>query len=293
MEEQKKYEHKLINGKIVAAEIRNNCASKVVRHRKETGKSPCLATVLVSDDSRSLNYIRMKHAQCHELGIITRHISLPITTTTATLVSTVETLSEDPDVHGIFLQYPLPAQINAYLAFNAIAPEKDVDGLTVHSFGTMAYGASGFQSCAAYGIMRLLATYGVNPKGSHAAVITQNPAFGNPMCMLLLAGGATVTYCQDRIQDLPNHTGKADIVVVAVNQPKLVRGAWIKKGAVVLDAGCNTGNIGDVDFHTAAVRASLIAPVPGGVGPVTIALLLEQTADAAIQQRWRAPFNNL
>lgn len=182
---------------------------------------------------------------------------------------------------GILLQHPVPPHVDERAAFEAIAPDKDVDGVTMHSFAAMALGEPGFQSCTPGGIMRLLDAYGVDAEGQHAVVIGRSPVLGKPVGMLLLARHATVTYCHSRTRKLPAIVGEADILVAAVGKPNFVRGDWLKPGAVVLDAGYNEGNIGDVAFDEAVQTAALLTPVPGGVGPMTIAVLLQQTIDAA------------
>ena len=199
-------------------------------------------------------------------------------------MSMISAQSADPEVHGILLQHPVPPQIDERAAFEAIAPGKDVDGVTMHSFAAMAFGYPGFASCTPAGIMRLLDAYGVDPVGKHAVVVGRSPILGKPVGMLLLGRNATVTYCHSRTRDLPRIVRAADIVVAAVGRPEFVQGEWIKPGAVVVDAGYNPGNVGDVAFAEAVDRASLLTPVPGGVGPMTIAMLLEQTVDAAFEQ---------
>jgi methylenetetrahydrofolate dehydrogenase (NADP+)/methenyltetrahydrofolate cyclohydrolase len=211
-------------------------------------------------------------------------VELPATTTTAELVDTLTALSADPTVHGILLQHPMGQHIDERAAFEAIAAEKDVDGVTFASFATMSFGLPGFVSCTPGGIMRLLDEYDVDPSGKRAVVVGRSAILGKPAGMLLLARDATVTYCHSRTRDLSAVVREADIVVAAVGRPRLIRGEDIKPGAVVIDAGYNAGNIGDVDFESAAERASLITPVPGGVGPMTIATLLEQTVTAAARQ---------
>ncbi|WP_405694021.1 bifunctional 5,10-methylenetetrahydrofolate dehydrogenase/5,10-methenyltetrahydrofolate cyclohydrolase [Streptomyces sp. NBC_01185] len=245
------------------------------------GIEPCLATVLVGEDPASVTYVRMKQARCAKAGITSRSVVLPATTTTAELVDTLTGLSEDPQVHGILLQHPVGPHIDERAAFEAIAPEKDVDGVTTHSFSAMSFGLPGFVSCTPGGIMRLLDAYDVELSGKHAVVVGRSAILGKPAGMLLLARDATVTYCHSRTTDLSAIVREADVVVAAVGRPRLIRGEDIKPGAVVMDAGYNAGNVGDVDFDGAAARARLITPVPGGVGPMTIAVLLAQTVDAA------------
>jgi 5,10-methylene-tetrahydrofolate dehydrogenase/methenyl tetrahydrofolate cyclohydrolase len=187
----------------------------------------------------------------------------------------------DPTVDGILVQHPVPPHVDERAVFEAIAPTKDVDGVTMRSFATMAFGLPGLVSCTPGGIMRLLDAYGVELAGKHAVVIGRSPILGKPIGMLLLARDATVTYCHSHTDDLPSIVRDADIVVAAVGRPRFVRGDWLKPGAVVIDAGYNDGNIGDVDFDEAVSAASLLTPVPGGVGPMTIAVLLDQTIVAA------------
>jgi methylenetetrahydrofolate dehydrogenase (NADP+)/methenyltetrahydrofolate cyclohydrolase len=251
---------------------------------RRTGKAPCLATVLVGDDPASVTYVRMKRARCEKVGIASRYLHLPATTTTTELIDSISSLSEDPEVHGILLQHPVTDHIDERAAFEAIAPNKDVDGVTMHSFAAMSFGLPGFVSCTPGGIMRLLDDYEVDVAGKHAVVVGRSAILGKPAGMLLLGRDATVTYCHSRTRNLRSIVQEADILVAAVGRPHFIRGEDIKIGAVVIDAGYNPGNIGDVDFDTAKTRASLITPVPGGVGPMTIATLLSQTAEAASMQ---------
>lgn len=248
-------------------------------------RKPCLATVLVGDDPASVTYVRMKRNRAATAGIDARLIHLPPTTTTTELVATIQTLSGDPAVHGILLQHPVPAHIDERAAFQAIHPAKDVDGVTLHSFAATAFGLPGFPSATPGAIMALLDHYTVPLTGKNAVVVGRSPILGKPVGMLLLARDATVTFCHSRTTDLTAHLRTADIVVAAVGKPQFITGDQIKQGAVVIDAGYNPGNIGDVDFDTAAAKASMITPVPGGVGPVTIATLLHQTVTAAANQQ--------
>ncbi|MFF7361256.1 tetrahydrofolate dehydrogenase/cyclohydrolase catalytic domain-containing protein [Streptomyces sp. NPDC008125] len=252
--------------------------------RRQTGSAPCLATVLVGEDPASVTYVRMKRARCEKAGIESRHVALPSSISTAGLVEAVTELSEDPEVHGILLQHPVGPHIDERAAFEAIAPEKDVDGVTMHSFAAMGFGLPGFVSCTPGGIMRLLDAYEVDLAGKHAVVVGRSAILGKPAGLLLLGRDATVTYCHSRTADLSSHLREADVLIAAVGRPRFVAGADIKPGAVVIDAGYNPGNVGDVDFESAAERAGLITPVPGGVGPMTIAVLLEQTVRAATHQ---------
>jgi methylenetetrahydrofolate dehydrogenase (NADP+)/methenyltetrahydrofolate cyclohydrolase len=274
----------LMSGTELAKQLVAETTARAADFTQQTGTQPCLATVLVGDDPASETYVRMKQNRSRRAGIASRHVALPPTTTTTELVNTIQGLSTDPSVHGILLQHPVPAQIDERAAFEAIAPNKDVDGVTMHSFAAMAFGEPGFASCTPAGIIRLLDHYEVPLTGQHAVVVGRSPILGKPAAMLLLARDATVTVCHSRTTDLPTIVQTADIVVAAVGRPNLVRGAWLKPGAVVVDAGYNEGNVGDVAFDEAVERASLITPVPGGVGPMTIAILLAQTVDAAYLQ---------
>ena len=275
---------RLMDGTALAARIVEETAKRAADLTGRTGTAPCLATVLVGEDPASVTYVRMKQNRCRKAGITSRHVALPAATTTEDLVGTLRALSADPGVHGILLQHPMGDHIDERAAFEAIAPEKDVDGVTFASFATMSFGLPGFVSCTPGGIMRLLDEYGVDPAGKRAVVVGRSAILGKPAGMLLLARDATVTYCHSRTADLSAAVREADIVVAAVGRPRLIRGQDLKPGAVVIDAGYNAGNVGDVDFDSAVERASLITPVPGGVGPMTIATLLEQTVDAAERQ---------
>jgi methylenetetrahydrofolate dehydrogenase (NADP+)/methenyltetrahydrofolate cyclohydrolase len=275
---------RLMDGTGLAARIVARAAERAAEITRRTGTAPCLATILVGDDPASATYVRMKHARCRKAGIDSRHLALPATATTAEVVDAVTALSKDPAVHGILLQHPVPPQVDERAAFEAIDPAKDVDGVTLHSFATMSFGLPGFASCTPGGIMRLLDEYEVELAGRHAVVVGRSPILGKPIGMLLLGRDATVTYCHSHTVDLHAVTREADVLVAAVGRARFIPGHAVKPGAVVIDAGYNPGNAGDVDFETARTVASLITPVPGGVGPMTIAVLLEQTVTAAERQ---------
>ncbi|MFE9470840.1 bifunctional 5,10-methylenetetrahydrofolate dehydrogenase/5,10-methenyltetrahydrofolate cyclohydrolase [Streptomyces griseofuscus] len=272
---------RLMDGTALARRIVEDTARRAADLTARTGVVPCLATVLVGEDPASVTYVRMKQNRCRKAGITSRHVALPASTSTAELVGTLRELSADPAVHGILLQHPVGDHVDERAAFEAIAPEKDVDGVTFASFATMSFGLPGFVSCTPGGILRLLDEYGVELAGKRAVVVGRSAILGKPVGMLLLARDATVTYCHSRTRDLSAAVREADIVVAAVGRPRMLRGQDIKPGAVVIDAGYNAGNVGDVDFDSAVERACLITPVPGGVGPMTIATLLEQTVTAA------------
>jgi methylenetetrahydrofolate dehydrogenase (NADP+) / methenyltetrahydrofolate cyclohydrolase len=274
----------LMDGSALAREILADATKRAADLAASTGVRPCLATVLVGDDPASVTYVRMKQRRAAAAGIDARDVGLTAETTTAELTGILRELSADPRVHGILLQHPVPGHIDERAAFEAIAPAKDVDGVTMHSFAAMAFGVPGFASATPGGMMRLLDAYGVDPRGRHAVVIGRSPILGKPAGMLLLARDATVTYCHSKTRDLPAITRTADILLAAVGKPEFVRGDWIKPGAVVLDAGYHPGPVGDVATAEALEVAGLLAAVPGGVGPVTIAVLLAQTVDAAASQ---------
>ncbi|MEU8910837.1 bifunctional 5,10-methylenetetrahydrofolate dehydrogenase/5,10-methenyltetrahydrofolate cyclohydrolase [Streptomyces mirabilis] len=274
----------LMDGAGLARRIVEETAKRAAALTGRTGTAPCLATVLVGEDPASVTYVRMKQNRSRKAGIESRHVALPADTTTAELVDTLKALSGDPTVHGILLQHPVGPHIDERAAFEAIAPEKDVDGVTLSSYSAMSFGLPGFVSCTPGGIMRLLDAYDVDPAGRRAVVVGRSAILGKPVGMLLLGRDATVTYCHSRTTGLSSVVREADIVVAAVGRPRLIRGEDIKPGAVVIDAGYNPGNVGDVDFDTARERARLITPVPGGVGPMTIAVLLEQTVTGAERQ---------
>ncbi|WDZ87954.1 bifunctional 5,10-methylenetetrahydrofolate dehydrogenase/5,10-methenyltetrahydrofolate cyclohydrolase [Micromonospora cathayae] len=252
--------------------------------RRRTGTTPCLATVLVGDDPASVTYVRMKRNRCAQAGIDSRHVPLPSSITTDRLVEVIVSLSSDPKVHGILLQHPVGPHLDERAAFEAIAPQKDVDGVTGHSFAAMAFGRPGFVSCTPGGILRLLDEYQVDLTGRHAVVVGRSAILGRPAGMLLLARDATVTYCHSRTVGLSAITRGADVLVAAVGRPGFITGSDVKPGAVVVDAGYHPGGVGDVDVASVRDRAGLITPVPGGVGPMTIAVLLAQTVQAAARQ---------
>jgi methylenetetrahydrofolate dehydrogenase (NADP+) / methenyltetrahydrofolate cyclohydrolase len=273
----------LMDGSKLAAELTARTAERTAK-LTATGTTPCLATVIVGDDPASVTYVRMKENRSRKVGIESRHVGLPAETTTGELITVISGLSADPAVHGILLQHPVPAHIDERAAFEAIDPAKDVDGVTMQSFAAMAFGYPAFASATPGAIMRLLDAYDVSPTGQHAVIIGRSPILGKPVGMLLLARDATVTYCHSKTRELPAIAATADILVAAVGRPEFVRGDWIKPGAVVIDAGYNPGNVGDVAFDEARAVSRLITPVPGGVGPMTIATLLAQTVDAAEAQ---------
>lgn len=271
---------RILDGRSVAAAMLDRVGREVEEFVIEHRRAPVLATVLVGDDPASHTYVRMKASRCAKVGMRSQRIELDASISTGELVVRIGQLSADPSVDGILLQHPVPAHINERAAFEAIAPSKDVDGVTRTSFVTMAFDEGGFSSATPGGIMALLDAYDIPLAGKHAVVVGRSPILGKPAGMLLLARDATVTYCHSRTADLASHVAEADVVIAAVGRPGLIHGEWIKPGAVVVDAGY-ADNTGDVDYPAAAERASFITPVPGGVGPMTIATLLAQTIKAA------------
>lgn len=251
---------------------------------QKLGRQPCLATIIVGNDPSSETYVRMKRNQCHRAGIESRHQAFPDTTDTDQLVDAISRLSQDESVDGILLQHPTPPHIDERAAFEAIEPGKDVDGVTMESFARMSFGLPGFVSCTPGGIMRLFQEYDVSLTGKNVVVVGRSPILGKPMAALMLAQDATVTVCHSKTVDLPRHLRAADVVVAAVGRPRFIHGGNLKEGVVVIDAGYNPGNIGDVDYPSAVRKASLITPVPGGVGPLTIAILIEQTVKSAMRR---------
>lgn len=272
---------KLMDGKSLANRLLEDVANKVKRVHEASGVQPCLATILVGDDPASATYVKMKGKRCEAVGMKSLRIEMPSETTTEELVGKITELGSDPGVHGILLQHPVPGHIDERAAFEAIPVSKDVDGVTSLVLGGTMLGMPVFGSCTPAGIMRLIAEYGIDLTGKEAVVVGRSPILGKPMGAMLLNANATVTICHSRTVDLPSVVARADVVVGAVGKPKFIQGDWIKEGAVVIDAGYNPGNVGDVDFDAALPKASLITPVPGGVGPMTIATLIAQTADAA------------
>jgi methylenetetrahydrofolate dehydrogenase (NADP+) / methenyltetrahydrofolate cyclohydrolase len=270
----------ILDGNTVANKIKENLVARIEK-LLERGITPCLATILVGDDPASATYVRMKGNACKRLGIDSRRIVLPDDTTTEQLIQTIQQLNEDPTVHGILLQHPVPEQIDERTAFEAINILKDVDGVTTLGFAQNAFALAAFPSCTPAAILAILDFYNIQIEGKHAVVIGRSPILGKPVSLMLLNRNATVTICHSKTINLEELVRLGDIVVAAVGKPKFIQGSWIKGGAIVLDAGYNEGNIGDVDYDACLIKASAITPVPAGVGPVTIAMLLKHTVDSA------------
>ncbi|MCB1762848.1 MAG: bifunctional methylenetetrahydrofolate dehydrogenase/methenyltetrahydrofolate cyclohydrolase FolD [Gammaproteobacteria bacterium] len=270
----------ILDGKKLSAVIETEVKARV-QVLRSAGHTPILATILVGSDPASATYVRMKGNACQRVGMESLRIELPTETTTVQLLDKIAELNANPDVHGILLQHPVPEQIDERLCFDTIDLAKDVDGVTCLGFGRMSMGESAYGSATPAGIMTLLQRYDIPLKGKHAVVVGRSPILGKPMAMMLLNAHATVTICHSRTQGLERMVAQGDIVVGAVGQPELIKGAWIKPGAVVVDAGYHPGGIGDIELAAAVDHCSAYTPVPGGVGPMTIATLIEQCVTAA------------
>jgi methylenetetrahydrofolate dehydrogenase (NADP+)/methenyltetrahydrofolate cyclohydrolase len=276
---------RIIDGKVVAAALRAEVAARVAG----LGYRPGLAVVLVGDDPASAVYVRNKDRAAGAAGLAARTLRLAAATTQAELLAVVRGLNDDPAVDGILVQMPLPAQIDSTAVLDAIDPAKDVDGLHPLNAGLLAAGRPGLAPCTPRGVMKLLAHAGIELRGARAVVLGRSVLVGRPMAALLTAADATVTLAHSRTRDLAGECRRADIVVAAVGRPGMVAGDWVKPGATVIDVGINRGAdgklVGDVDFAGCAAVAGAITPVPGGVGPMTIACLLENTVLAAVARR--------
>ena len=270
----------ILDGKKLADESEKEILESVLL-LKESGIIPTLATILVGEDPASETYVRMKQQTCKRVGIESVAINLPKETSTEELLSKIDELNNDKSIHGILLQHPVPDQINERECFERISIEKDVDGVTCLGFGRMSMGLSAYGSCTPAGIMRILEFYDVDISGMNAVVVGRSPILGKPMAMMLLNKNATVTICHSRTRELENHVKNADLVVGAVGVPKLIKKQWIKKGAIVIDAGYHPEKCGDIDLDGIEEIASSYTPVPGGVGPMTINTLILNTMEAA------------
>ncbi|MCW5806876.1 MAG: bifunctional 5,10-methylenetetrahydrofolate dehydrogenase/5,10-methenyltetrahydrofolate cyclohydrolase [Deltaproteobacteria bacterium] len=279
----------IIDGKAVAARVRAEVATAAAALRGR-GIAPTLAVVLVGDDPASASYVRSKTKAAREAHVDVRDHKLPATTTQAELIALVAELSRDPIVDGILVQLPLPRGLDEEAVLAAIDPAKDVDGLLPTSLGQLAQGKPTFIPCTPKGCLRLLREANTPIEGARAVVLGRSKLVGKPMALLLANANATVTMCHSRTRDLAGEVRRADIVIAAIGKPELVRGDWIAEGATVIDVGTNRVEgrahlVGDVEFAAAVARARAITPVPGGVGPMTIAGLLENTVEAAARRR--------
>jgi methylenetetrahydrofolate dehydrogenase (NADP+)/methenyltetrahydrofolate cyclohydrolase len=272
-----------IDGKELAARVREEVRLRVAENASRV--RPGLATVLVGDDPASAVYVRSKRKACEKAGIESVHHEFPASISQEDLLAHIDALNARVDVHGILVQLPLPSGLDEKSVIERISPDKDVDGLHPVSQGRLLGGVPGFRPCTPLGCMRLLDETGIDLRGKRAVVIGRSLLVGMPIGLLLLERHATVTFCHSRTADLAAEVASADVLIAAIGQPRAIPGAWIKPGATVIDVGINRtddGLVGDVDYESARERAAFITPVPGGVGPMTIAMLLWNTADAAL-----------
>jgi methylenetetrahydrofolate dehydrogenase (NADP+)/methenyltetrahydrofolate cyclohydrolase len=272
----------VLDGKTLAKQIESELAARVEKLIAHSGgKVPVLATILVGEDPASVTYVRMKSNACKRVGMESIRALLPEGSTTGQVLAEIDKLNADPGVHGILIQHPIPKPVEERLCFDRIDPAKDVDGVTCMGFGRMAMGEEAYGSATPAGIMRLLSHYKIPLEGIHAVVVGRSPILGKPMALMLLNANATVTICHSKTKNLAEVVRQGDLVVGAVGKPEFIRGDWIKPGAVVVDAGYNEGNVGDIELSAVVEKCSAYTPVPGGVGPMTIAMLIAQTVDAA------------
>jgi methylenetetrahydrofolate dehydrogenase (NADP+)/methenyltetrahydrofolate cyclohydrolase len=270
----------IMDGKSLALSSEEELKMRVTSLLEKKNFVPILATILVGSDPASATYVKMKGNACERIGMKSIKVELDGDTTTEELLSKINELNSNPEVHGILLQHPVPDQIDERLCFDAIDIKKDVDGVTCLGFGNMSMGEKAFGSCTPQGIMRLLHEYKIEIAGKHAVVVGRSPILGKPMAMMLLNENATVSICHSKTTNLEEHLIKADIIVGAVGIPKFIKSNWIKDGAVVIDAGYHPEKCGDIDLEGIIDRCSAYTPVPGGVGPMTINTLILQTVEA-------------
>lgn len=271
----------ILDGKALAQHFEEEMRRRVdALKAKADGRTPILATLLVGADPASATYVKMKGNACRRVGMDSQAIELPEDTTTEQLLAQIEALNNNPDVHGILLQHPVPEQIDERRCFDAISLEKDVDGVTCLGFGRMAMGEAAYGCATPKGIMRILEHYEIPLEGKHAVVVGRSAILGKPMALMLLGANATVTICHSRTRNLPELVKQADIVVGAVGRPEFIKADWIKDGAVVVDAGFHPEKCGDIELAPLTDRVAAYTPVPGGVGPMTINTLIFQTLEA-------------
>jgi methylenetetrahydrofolate dehydrogenase (NADP+)/methenyltetrahydrofolate cyclohydrolase len=286
---------KIIDGTAIAAQIRKEIAVDLEALKRETGVTPGLAVVLVGENPASMSYVKSKNKAAHEIGMHSEQHSLPVSVSETDLLALVEKLNRDPKIHGILVQLPLPDSIDEQKVINAISPDKDVDGFHPVSLGRIMIGGKGFRPCTPFGIQKLLIYSGTKVAGSHVVVLGRSNIVGKPIANMLVqkeeGADATVTICHSRTRDLPSITRQADILIAAIGKPEYVTADMIKEGAVVIDVGINRIEdpshpkgqrlVGDVKFDEVAKKAGAITPVPGGVGPMTITMLLSNTVQSA------------
>lgn len=283
----------LIDGKSVAAVVRAQVRQEVAAFQRECHCVPGLATVVVGDNAASASYVRGKRKACAEVGMHSDGHELPTQTTQAELLSLVRSLNHRPEIHGILVQLPLPPQLDADAVIDAIDPQKDVDGLHPINQARLVQGREGMRPCTPLGVMHLIDGTGTDLKGARAVVVGRSALVGKPVAFMLLERHATLTICHSRTRDLAAEVGRADVLVAAIGRAEMIRGEWIQPGSTVIDVGINRladGRlIGDVEFAGARERAAFITPVPGGVGPMTVAMLMKNTLVAARRQVGRTP----
>ncbi|MBS3796394.1 MULTISPECIES: bifunctional methylenetetrahydrofolate dehydrogenase/methenyltetrahydrofolate cyclohydrolase FolD [unclassified Pseudoalteromonas] len=274
----------IIDGKAIAKQVRAQVAARVAERKEQGLRAPGLAVVLVGQDPASQVYVGSKRKACEEVGFVSKSYDLPGDTSEQQLLDLVDQLNADPEVDGILVQLPLPEGLNAEKVLERITPHKDVDGFHPYNIGRLAQRMPALRPCTPKGIITLLDSTGVRYKGMHAVVVGASNIVGRPMSLELLLAGCTTTVCHKFTQDLEAHVRRADLVVVAVGKPEFIPGEWIKEGALVIDVGINRLDngtlVGDVAYDVASQRASYITPVPGGVGPMTVASLIENTLEA-------------
>jgi len=270
----------ILDGKNLSAISEDSIKDRVDNLSKKN-INPTLATILVGNDPASETYVKMKRNTCARVGMKSIAVELPETTTTEELLDKIQELNNDKNVHGILLQHPVPSQIDERKCFDAIDVKKDVDGVTCLGFGNMSMGIDAYGSCTPAGIIRLIEHYKLDVEGLNAVVVGRSPILGKPMAMMLLNLNATVTICHSRTQNIDAIIKNADLIVGAVGIPKFIKSSWIKKGAIVIDAGYHPEKCGDIDLDGIEDIASAFTPVPGGVGPMTINTLILQTLESA------------
>ncbi|AKU62479.1 methenyltetrahydrofolate cyclohydrolase [Aggregatibacter aphrophilus] len=273
----------IISGTQLSNQIKSNVAQQVSQYVERGKRAPGLAVILVGADPASQVYVGSKRKSCTEIGITSKSYDLPETTTEQALLELIEELNQDNTVDGILVQLPLPKHIDSTKVIEKISPEKDVDGFHPYNVGRLCQRIPTLRACTPYGVMKLLETTGISFYGKHAVIVGASNIVGRPMALELLLAGCTVTVTHRFTEDLASHIRQADILVVAVGKPKFIKGEWIKEGAVVVDVGINRIDgklVGDVEFEIAAERATYITPVPGGVGPMTVAMLMQNTLSA-------------
>ena len=270
----------VLDGKSLAKSTEEEITNRVKSLKEKRDITPVLATILVGSDPASATYVQMKGNACKRVGMDSIKIELSETTTTDELLEEINKLNENPDIHGILLQHPVPSQIDERKCFDAIDLSKDVDGVTCLGFGNMSMGEKAYGSCTPQGIMRLIKHHQIQVEGKNAVVVGRSPILGKPMAMMLLNENATVTICHSRTQDLESIVKQADIIVGAVGIPQFIKSSWIKDDAVVIDAGYHPQKCGDIELTDIKDRSLAYTPVPGGVGPMTINTLILQTLES-------------